>query len=290
MTKVTRVNVLRVVLVGCLSFVGARGADLEQARKLYNLTQFEQSLKVLQEISVKDSAVQELIGRNYYMQGEYKKATEALEKAAAADPGNSDIALWAGRAFGRRAETSSPFTAPGLASKARQFFEKAVQLNPKNMEALSDLFEYYLEAPGFLGGGLEKAQGIASRMAEIEAGDGHWAQAKIAEKHKELRGAEEQLRRAIEVSPRGVGRFIDLAKFLAKQGRYQEADQSLARAEKIAPDAPRLLFVKADLYIRQGKNLDVAKDLLKRYMSSTLTPDDPPRSEAAKLLKQAQGG
>jgi hypothetical protein len=50
------------------------------------------------------------------------------------------------------------------------------------------------------------------------------------------------------------------------------------------------MFVKADLYIRQGKNLDIAKDLLKRYMSSTLTPDDPPRSEAAKLLKQAQGG
>ena len=127
-------------------------------------------------------------------------------------------------------------------------------------------------------------------MGAIEPADGYWAQAKIAEKHKELRGAEEQLRRAIEASPRGVGRFIDLAKFLAKQGRFQEADQSLARAETIAPESPRLMFVKADLYIRQGKNLDIAKDLLKRYMSSTLTPDDPPRSEAAKLLKQAQGG
>jgi tetratricopeptide (TPR) repeat protein len=268
----------------------AAAADLEQARKLYNLTQFEESLKVLQAIQVKDGPVHELIGRNYYMEGEYKKATESLEKAAAADPASSEIALWAGRAFGRRAETSSPFTAPGLASKARQFFEKAVQLDPKNMEALSDLFEYYLEAPGFLGGGLDKAQGIAARMGELEPADGHWAQAKIAEKHKELRGAEEQLRRAIEVSPRGVGHVIDLARFLAKQGRFQEADQSLARAEKIAPDAPRLMFVKADLYIKQGKNLDLAKDLLKRYMTSTLTPDDPPRSEAAKLLKQVQGG
>ena len=46
------------------------------------------------------------------------------------------------------------FTATGLASKARQNFERAVQLDPQNREALSDLFEYYLEAPGFLGGGL----------------------------------------------------------------------------------------------------------------------------------------
>ena len=56
----------------------------------------------------------ELMGRNYYMQADYKKATEVLEKAVAADPGNSEYALWLGRAFGRRAETSSPFTAPGL--------------------------------------------------------------------------------------------------------------------------------------------------------------------------------
>jgi hypothetical protein len=36
-----------------------------------------------------------------------------------------------------------------------------VQLNPRNMDALSDLFEYYLEAPGFMGGGLDKAAGVA---------------------------------------------------------------------------------------------------------------------------------
>ena len=94
--KVTRVRVPGIVLLGLTPLMLAGGADLEQARKLYNLTQFEQSLKVLQAIPVKDSDVQELIGRNYYMQGEYKKATEALEKAAAADPNSSEIALWAG--------------------------------------------------------------------------------------------------------------------------------------------------------------------------------------------------
>jgi uncharacterized protein HemY len=51
------------------------------------------------------------------MQGEYKKATEILEKAVAADPGNSEYELWLGRAFGRRAETASPFTAPPMPTK-----------------------------------------------------------------------------------------------------------------------------------------------------------------------------
>src|SRR5919205_2578303 len=108
----------------------ASGPELDHARKLYNLTQFDQSLKVLLSIPEKDSDIYEWIGRNYYMQGEYKKASESLEKAAAADPDNAEIALWLGRAFGRRAETSSPFTAPGNASKARQWFERSVELNP----------------------------------------------------------------------------------------------------------------------------------------------------------------
>jgi tetratricopeptide (TPR) repeat protein len=267
----------------------ASGPELEHARKLYSLTQFEQSLKVLQAAPNKDAAVYELIGRNYYMEGEYKKASEALEKAAAADPENADIALWMGRAFGRRAETSSPFTAPGYASKARQYFEKSVALNPKNLEALSDLFEYYLEAPGFLGGGLDKAESVAGRMSHLDAAEGHWARAKLAEKRKEFRSAEEQLRRAIDASPQRIGRFIDLAKFLAKQGRFQEADQSIAKAEKIAPDNPKVVYAKADIFIKNGRNLEVAKELLKQYMTMKLSPDDPSRAEAAKLLKQAQG-
>jgi len=77
---------------------------------------------------------------------------------------------------------------------------------------------------------------------------------------------------------------------LAKQGRFQEADQSFARAEAIAPDSPKVLFAKADVYIKTGRNLNVAKDLLKRYLSLALTPEDPPRSQAEKLLKQVQGG
>jgi len=244
---------------------------------------------VLQAIPSKDGAVYALIGRNYYMLGDHKRATDALERAVAADPSNAEYFLWLGRAYGRRAETSSPFTAPGQASKARQYFEKAVALDPHNLEALSDLFEYYLEAPGFLGGGMDKAQAVASRIAAVNTAEGHWAEARIAEKRKEYGNAEAQLRHAIDAAPQQIGKLIELAKFLAGQGRIQEADQSLARAEAIAPGAPRLIFARADLYIRTGRNHAQVKELLQRYLASKLSPDDPPRAEALKLLKQVQG-
>jgi tetratricopeptide (TPR) repeat protein len=282
-----KVKLPALVLSFTLGLCAASGVD--HARKLYNLTDFEGSLKVLHAIPQKDGAVYEYIGRDYYMLADYKKATEALEKAAAVEPANAEIALWLGRAYGRRAETSSPFTAPGNAAKARQWFEKSVHLNPVNTEALSDLFEYYLEAPGFLGGGLDKAEGLVKDIAKADAGEAHWAQARLAEKRKDFNSVEEHLRRAIDASPQRVGRFIDLAKFLARQGRFQESDQSIEQAEKIAPNTPKLIYAKADLYVKNKRNLPLARKLLQQYMSMSLSPEDPPRSDAAKLLKQAQG-
>jgi cytochrome c-type biogenesis protein CcmH/NrfG len=268
----------------------AGGADFEQAHKLYNSTNFQQSIKVLLAMQSKDAAVYALLGRNYYMEGEFKKASEALEKSFELEPTNAEYALWLGRAFGRRAETGSPFTAPGYASKTRQYFEKAVALNPANLEAQSDLFEYYLEAPGFLGGGMDKAGATAKQVGRISRPEGLAMEAKLAERRKEYSSAEEQLRRALDAAPQQVGRFLDLARFLVRRGRLDEADQVLARAGKASPDSPRLMYATAEIYVKTHHNLNVAKELLKRYMSATVTPEDPPKSEAAQLLRQVQGG
>ena len=127
-------------------------------------------------------------------------------------------------------------------------------------------------------------------MARVDASEGYWAMYKLAEERKDYSRAEEQLRRAIEAGPRNIGKFIELARFLTREGRYQEAEQSFDRAEKIAPNSPRLIFARAEIYVKAHRNLEVAKELLKRYMAAEVTADDPPKWQAAKLLHQAQGG
>jgi len=285
----SRLRVLAAVLAAS-GIAGAADSQLAEARKLYNSTDYSQSLKVLQAIPLKDGPVFELIGRDYYMQTDYKRAAEAFEKAFALEPGNSEFALWLGRAWGRRAETSMPFTAPLHASKARQYFEKAVELDAGNLEAQSDLFEFYLEAPGFLGGGLDRADATAARMGQISPAEGQWAEAKLALKRKQSRSAEDHLRRAVELAPQQVGKIIELARFLTRQGRYQEADQNFERAEKVAPNSPRVVFSRAAVYVEVHHNLELARQLLTRYLAMDLQPDDPPKSEAARLLRQTQGG
>jgi Flp pilus assembly protein TadD len=128
-----------------------------------------------------------------------------------------------------------------------------------------------------------------AQITHVDPAEGQWAQSQIDEKRKQPGNAEAHLRLAVEMAPMQVGRLMDLARFLYKQGRYQEADENFARAEAIAPENPKLLYVRADSYIKSHRNLDGAKDLLKRYLSSNITPEDPPKSSARKLLQQIEG-
>jgi tetratricopeptide (TPR) repeat protein len=262
----------------------------DRALELYNHTEYLASLKLLLPEADKDPADLALIGQNYFMLGDAKRASEFFQRAVTASPNHSEYYHWLGRAYGRRAEMASMFSAMSQASKARQNLEKAVELDPNNSEAVNDLFEFYLEAPHFIGGGLEKAAQMADRIAEHDPAEGHYARARIEEKRKAYRSAEEHLRRAMELAPRQVGRVIDLAKFLAMRGRFEECEKTFQAAEKIAPNAPKLMYARAATYIEAKRNIRTARNLLEKYLAAPLTPDDPPRSEARKLLQQVSGG
>ncbi len=275
------------------SVLCAAPGDLDRARQLYERTQYSSALEILLPLASNSSnpvgPVHEWTGKNYFMMGQFKKAADEFEKAIAADPGNSVYYHWLGKTYGRRAETSSFVTAPGFASKARQNFERAVALDEKNAEAINDLFEYYLEAPGFLGGGMDKAAYLANKIGALDLAEHQYALAVIAERRKEFNSAEQHFRRALEIAPRQVGRVLDLARFLSKQGREQESEALFLKAEKIAPNEPKILFERASTYIRANRKLDTARQLLQQYLNSPLTPDDPPRAEAQRLLKLASG-
>jgi tetratricopeptide (TPR) repeat protein len=262
---------------------------LQQAKSLYQKTEYKAVIDLLQPVLQKDSASWVMIGKAYYMSAEYKKATEAFEKAVAAEPNNGEYAHWLGRSYGRQAETANPIMAPGRAVKARAQFERAVILDASNKEALNDLFDYYLNAPGFLGGGMDKAEQLVLKIARLDEAEGSYARAQIADKKKDFNTAENQLRRAYELAPKQVGRVIDLAKYLAKLGRVKESDQVFEQAVKLAPNSPQVIFTRAELLVQQKRNLGEAKSLLQRYLSSQLTPDDPPRERALDLLKQVSG-
>jgi tetratricopeptide (TPR) repeat protein len=258
---------------------------VDKARDYYQRTDYRESLKTLLPLPGKDASALQIMGQDYFMLGEYKKATEALEKALSMG-GGPELYLWLGRAYGRRAETAGPFTAPGYASHARKMFEKAVEADPTNREVVGDLFDYYLGAPAFLGGGINKAEELANKMALVDPPEGQYLLAQIEEKHKHYDAAEQHLRRALELAPRQVNRVLDLAVYLAKHGKHKESDTLFGEAAVIDPRNPKVVFYRAQTYVESQRNLDDARKLLREYVSLPLTPQDPPRESAQALLAQ----
>lgn len=288
-------HIVRKVVVRLFAFAIALGSvalasDLSRAREVYNRTEYKEALQILSDTKeVRDASSFELEGRCWYQVGDFKRAIAAFEKAAQMDPSNSSYANWLGRAWGRRAETSNPLVAAGYASKARNYFEKAVQLNPKDKQAVNDLFTYYLEAPGILGGGIEKASELAERSKANGQAEYYLALAQVAERKRLYDVAESQLHRAIEVAPRHIGALVDMAKFLARRGKIEDSDKLLAQASKIAPTDKGVLFARAECYVAAGTHLKEAKQLLEQYIEQPLTPNDPPRDDALRLYKRIGG-
>ena len=279
----------RRLLVFALSLAGC-AAEVNPAQDLYLATRYEESLRLLRSMPQEDPAVLELTGKNQFMLGNFKKAAEAFEALTGVTPRSAKAHLWLGRAHGRMAETANPFRAPGLAVKARKSFEKAIELDPKNIEAIDDLLEYYLRAPRFLGGGSDKAAALTERLKDVDPAEYYSAQSRLAQSEKEPAAAENLLRRAVELAPKQINRLLDLARFLARQGKIGESDDAFRKAESLAPGDPDLLFTRASILIETKREQERARQLLQQYLASPLTPAHPPRAEAERLLRMISGG
>jgi tetratricopeptide (TPR) repeat protein len=278
-------------LISAILLTGALAAAspdvVRRAGVLYERTAYVESLRLLDQDAHPDAANYCLRGKDYFMSSDFNKAVDFFEKALALAPDNSDYELWLGRAWGRRAENAGWFTAMSAASKARQCFEKAVALDPGNHEAKNDLFDYYLHAPGFLGGGIDKAEAAARGIANERPAEYEFEEAQLAEHRKDYAAAEARLRKAIELAPEQLGRVVDLAKFLASRGRFEESDRLFEKAAKCGQ--ARFAFAIAATDLEYHRNPARARRLLTEYLRADLTPDDPPRREAEKLLRRAGG-
>jgi tetratricopeptide (TPR) repeat protein len=163
--------------------LAAKTPEWDRAYTLYSQAKFREAAAILEKASGKDPDNLMLLGQSYYELKNYGGAVEAFEKAAEAKPKDSNIFVWLGRAWGRRAEANKAF-ALVWARRAKNAFEKAVGLDPKNVDALDDLFEFYLDAPGIVGGGVEKAEAVARQIAQIDRDKGQRLLARVEARRK----------------------------------------------------------------------------------------------------------
>jgi tetratricopeptide (TPR) repeat protein len=276
---------LKVFLI--LFFLGAVSVAADSAPALLAAGRVDDAISTLQgEISAspKDAEAYNLLCRAYFALEDWDRGISACEKAVALAPDNSMYHLWLGRIYGEKADASGPWTAARLAGKVRTEFEKAVQLSPDSVEARTDLAEFYLEAPGIVGGGRDKALAQAKTLATLNPAKAHWVNGRIAEKRKDSATAEKEYRAAIETSHGSADAWLNLALFYRKVGRLNEMEDAIVHAASAQMDQPVVLVDAAETLIRSGRNFPGAIELLRRYLASSPTVEEAPAFKAHYLL------
>jgi tetratricopeptide (TPR) repeat protein len=234
--------------------------------------------------SPRDAEAYNLLSRSYFAMQKWDRAVEAGEKAVSIAPNNSEYHMWLGRAYAEKADHSSFVTAAGLTKKIRQEFERAVELDASNVYARSDLAEFYIEAPAFMGGGKSKARHEAEAIAQQDAATGHWVQARIAEKEQRFDDAEQEYRNAIQASGNQGSYWLNLASYYKRQHRLNEMESAITSAIAADKKRPSVLFDAAQILFGAGRNFVGAASFVRRYLAGGTTVEEAPTFQAHYLL------
>jgi tetratricopeptide (TPR) repeat protein len=235
-----------------------------------------------------DAASLNLLSRAYFSMDSWDEAVKYGERAVGLEPMNSNYHLWLGRAYGRKAGDSNPLRAAGLAKKARNEFERAVQLDPANVPARVDLAQYYTEAPSFMGGGLDKARAQAGQVQGSDPAMAHLIQARVAEKDKRYSDAEAEYKSAIQQAKNPADMWLQLADFYRQRERYDDMQSAIQSAMAQPHKSAESYFDAGNQLFLSSRDFPAAVDYLQKYLASGELVESAPAFRAHYLMGQLQ--
>lgn len=173
--------------------------------------------------------------------GDADGAVKAGEQAVQLAPTSSEYQHQLGDTYGFAAEKAGMLGKVGWAKKCRRAYEKAVELDPKNLAARQSLMSFYQMAPGMMGGGVDKAYLQAAEIRKLDAERGRIAYAILY-----------------------VG-----------EKKYAEALVEVEAVLQSTPDHYAALFQYGRLSALTGERIDRGMDALKKCLTFSPTPGAP---------------
>ena len=228
----------RVLLAVALLAIAASGflraqipaATLQQANDALQAGEADKALALLAPLPSQGpgaAEAQNLICRVQFTLQQWDLAVKACELAVRVDGSSSVDHMWLGRALGEKADRASFLSAYSLGKRVRSEFEQAVALDPRNAGALSDLGQFYKDAPGIVGGGLDKAEAIAAQLDKVNPAKAYELRGNIAVSRKDYVTAEQDFKQAIAVSPHPAEQWTILANLYRRRQRWSDLDAAI---------------------------------------------------------------
>jgi len=210
-------------------------------------------------------------GKAAHNAGKTDEAVNSFERAVALDPSSSLYHMWLGHGYTRQLSSASFLRKPFIAKRCGEAYNMAVKLDPASIDAADARLDFFLGAPGIVGGGVDKARAEAARLATLDAYRGAMAEARIAEHEQEWPKAEKLYRSLMADYPERTAAVDAFITMLQNAKRFDEAfkivDDRLARR----PDETASLYNLGRLAAVSGQHLARGEAALRRFLTLIIT-------------------
>jgi tetratricopeptide (TPR) repeat protein len=244
--------------------------DFAAGRRAFEAGDYSAAVHILQgaaQRNPRDGEILLFLARSHFEMREFDAAIKNAEKAIALVPNNSVYHEWLGRSFGEKADRSGWFSALGLAKKARQEFERAVELDKRNFSAAQALIEYDCAAPAIAGGGEDKAQREIQELASLNASEGHYAAGNCRRQKKDFAAADAEFDRAL-ADAKAPELIFDIGDYAAKRSQAERLRAVTDAGLRVAPGDVRIRFYQAARLIVKNERPKEAERLLRDYLGN----------------------
>jgi tetratricopeptide (TPR) repeat protein len=182
--------------------------NFDKGEKLFKEGKFEQAQPLFEGFLKENPShlkTIEYLGDIAGSQQSWDKALVYYKKLKQLKPAEANYFYKYGGALGMKAKDSNKFKALGMIGEVKESFEKAIELNPKHIEARWALVMLYIQLPGIVGGSETKAIKYSNELLQLSPVDGYLSRGQIEEYFKRYSAAEQQYKKAIAAGSTKVG-------------------------------------------------------------------------------------
>jgi len=277
---------IRVLLIFLISTQTFAQSNVEKARKLWEAKNNSEAKKILSTID-KDSkdyaAAQYYLGRISVDEGNFDDASDFFKEAVDANDKVADYYSWLGNTYATIAQKANPLRQGFLAPKMKNAWEKSIELDPSNIDSRQSLIQFYLQAPSFMGGSVEKAKEMAMQITKIKPAEGHLQFGNIYAKENDPQAAEKEYLEAIKADPSYAS---ILGTFYLNQKQFDKAFASFEDVVKKNPEDYASIYQIGKTSALSGQKLDRGEECLKKYLTHQPKQNEPSFAGANMRLGQ----
>lgn len=245
------------------------------------------SAEALAKAEPKNAEAWILLTRARLQGSQAEAAVESAEKAVKFAPNNSQSHFWLGNAYGSRIGQVGMFSQMSMAPKIRDAFEKAVALDPNNLDARDGVLQFYLQAPSVVGGkDKDKVNAQANEIAKRDVARGHLARAQVFMSEKNTVAALKSYEAAYAAKPSDKNIRMALGIGYQMAERWNDAFKHFRTWATQDEKAGSAWYQIGRTSALSGLQLDEGIAALQKYLGMPHAANDPQNKNAYHRLGQ----